>query len=157
MAETLGSLVDKLTIKSLREMNINRMLEEDSQKFSKEELQEKLKTLAKQKQQLVEEIEEFVVRAAKGEIPLRDDKLKLYNKKEFMNNIEGADSLAAAIDSLARKNAELWSLEDQARRDDVELDYIGKVKQRIDKANQQRNDYIDAIDKLLEAAIKGGK
>jgi penicillin-binding protein-related factor A (putative recombinase) len=51
------------------------------------------------------------------------------------------------------KNLELWNLEDEARRKDVKLSYIGEIKRKIDLCNQQRNDYMDKIDELLAKKI----
>lgn len=153
MAETLGSLVDKLTIKSIREFHIREML--DSQKMSvvRKSGRDKLKILAQQKKALIKEIDEFVAQACRGMKLLRDEKLKLYNKPEVMGRIGKVETLAAAIDGLAAKNLELWHLEDEARREDVALSYIGEIKRKIDKVNQQRNDFIDRIDELLEKKV----
>jgi len=45
MAETLGSLIDKLTIKSIRELYMKKMLKQKRPKFPKSKIREKLKTL----------------------------------------------------------------------------------------------------------------
>ena len=154
MAETLGSLVDKLTIKSIREFYLNKMINSRNVKFSRKNLKEKLKILKKQKRLLSAEIEEFVVLASRSKVALREDKLKLYNKPEDMGRIGRLNNLSSAIDSLAKKNLQLWSLEDEARRQDVSLGYIGRIKKKIDIANQQRNDLIDKIDELLQVRIR---
>ncbi|MDD5348392.1 MAG: DUF4254 domain-containing protein, partial [Candidatus Omnitrophica bacterium] len=77
-----------------------------------------------------------------------------YNPREAMGRILRSSSIAEAISALAQKNIELWHLEDEARRKDVTLSYVGQVKGKIDLANQQRNDLIDRIDELFEQAIK---
>jgi len=154
MAETLGSLVDKLTIKDIREFHLRRMLDEQDQKFPKFELEQKLKTLESQKQSLTKEIDEFVVLAAKGKVLLKDEKLKLYNALQDMGRIPRTKSMGEAISGLAQKNLELWHLEDEVRKKGAKLDYIGQVKRKIDLANQQRNDFIDKIDELLEKELK---
>lgn len=154
MAETLGSLVDKLSIKCIREHFLRQMKEAGNTKFSAAEIDERLQLLEKQKKQLHEEIEDFVAAAQKGLVPLRDEKIKLYNPRNQVGRIEDATSLSRAIDGLIRKNFELWNLEDQARRTDVDLAHIGQVKKAIDPVNQQRNDYMDKIDALLEQTFK---
>ncbi|MCP4650902.1 MAG: DUF4254 domain-containing protein [PVC group bacterium] len=157
MAETLGSMIDKLSIKSIREFYIKKMVSSKKGSFSKEQLQQKLDILKKQKKALLLEIEQFIVCIPQNEMILKDEKLKLYNKPQTMNRIGKISSLSRGIDALTKKNLELWQLEDEARREDVSLSYIGKVKKKIDAANQQRNDLIDKIDELLEKNKKKKK
>ena len=154
MAETLGSLIDKLAIKSIKEFYIKRMLQTKKAKFSKCQLKDKLEILRKQKRSLLKEIEEFIVEAPAGRIALNDDKLKLYNKPHLIGRIGKINSVSGAIDGLTKKNLELWHLEDEARREDVSLSYIGSIKKKIDVANQQRNDLIDKIDVLFDQKLK---
>jgi hypothetical protein len=152
--ETLGSLIDKLTIKDIREFHLRQMLEDKNDKFPKKELEKKLKVLSEQKNALTREIDNFIILASKSKAVLKDEKLKLYNAVKDMNRIPQTTSLGKAISGLAEKNLELWHLEDEARRKDVGLDYIGGVKRKIDLTNQQRNDFIDKIDELFEKKIK---
>ena len=140
MAETLGSLIDKLSIKCIREHFLCEMKAAGSSKFTPEEIESRINLLVKQKEQLHGEIENFVAAAQQGLVPLRDEKIKLYNPLHQVGRIEDATSISRAIDGLIRKNFELWNLEDQARRTDVDLEQIGKVKKAIDPVNQQRND-----------------
>jgi hypothetical protein len=154
MAETFGSLIDKFTIKSIREFYIRKKIKNIASNTEKEKINEKLKILKKQKSFLGDEIESFIAAALKGKITLKDEKLKLYNKPEQVGKIGSVKTIAKAINALASKNMELWNLEDEARRQDVELKYIGEVKKKIDFANQQRNDLIDKIDDILEKEIK---
>ncbi len=154
MAETLGSLIDKLSIKCIREHFLCEMKAAGSSKFTPEEIESRINLLVKQKEQLHGEIENFVAAAQQGLVPLRDEKIKLYNPLHQVGRIEDATSISRAIDGLIRKNFELWNLEDQARRTDVDLEQIGKVKKAIDPVNQQRNDYMDKIDALLEQTFK---
>jgi hypothetical protein len=154
MAETLGSLIDKLSIKCIREHHLLEMKEAGSSKFTPKEIDARINLLAKQKEHLHGEIEAFVAAAQKGCVPLRDEKIKLYNSPHQVGQIGDATSIARAIDGLIRRNLELWNLEDEARRTDVDLAHIGKVKKAIDPVNQQRNDYMDRIDALLEQLFK---
>lgn len=153
MAETLGSMIDKLSIKSIREFHIKKMIRDENGKFDKEELEKKLEILNAQREQLLAEIEEFIAEACRMGVAAKDEKLKLYNDREAMNQIPDVDSVAKGIMELTKKNFQLWGLEDEARRKNVELAYIGEVKQKIDLANQQRNDLIDRIDKILHDKI----
>ncbi|MCM8813022.1 MAG: DUF4254 domain-containing protein [Candidatus Omnitrophica bacterium] len=154
MAETLGSLMDKLSIKSIREFYLKKMIRLKNNNFSAEQLQEKLRVLQVQKKNLVREIDFFFAAVARGELVIRDEKLKLYNNPRLMNRIGAIDTLARGFDALTKKNLELWQLEDEARRADVPLSFIGSIKRKIDAANQQRNDLIDRIDELLERSLR---
>jgi len=157
MAETLGSLVDKLTIKDLREYHLTEMLNLKNGKFSDQELKSKIDVVSCQKTALISEIDAFIKAAMAGGIPLKDEKVKLYNAADTIGRIPATDSIGAAVSGLAQKNLELWHLEDEARRKDVALEVIGTVKRKIDLVNQQRNDYIDKIDELLEKKIREKK
>ena len=154
MAETLGSLVDKLSIKDIRVFHLRQMVDSNDMKFPRAVLLSKLRVLASQKQELAREIDAFVVLAAKGKARFKDEKLKLYNAVKDMGRIPRTVSIGEAISGLAGKNLELWHLEDEARRKDVKLNYIGEIKRKIDLTNQQRNDYIDKIDELFEDRVK---
>ena len=154
MAETLGSLIDKLTIKELREFHIKDSLKrKGSGKVGPQELKRKLGILRTQKRHLIREVEDFIGKAVKGRATTTDEKLKLYNKPDLRGGI-GLKNISSGINKLAKKNIELWHMEDQARRTDVDDSYIGRIKKKIDKANQQRNDLIDGIDQLLKKYIK---
>ena len=154
MAETLGSLVDKLTIKSIREFHLKKALRLKKTKSSQKERRLKLLVVRKQKNHLLREIQEFVALASRGGIVLKEEKVKLYNKPRQIGRIPPLRSVSKAIEALSRKNLELWHLEDEARREDVPLSYIGRIKRKIDLANQQRNDLIDKIDDLLQKSIR---
>lgn len=154
MAETLGSLIDKLTIKDLREHYLKEMLKSKKKNLNTAELRKKLKLVRLQKKDLMTEINNFLAAAVKGKVKIREEKLKLYTAPENIRRIPKLNTLGEAISHLAQKNLELWRLEDKARRKDVDDSYIGKVKRKIDLANQQRNDLIDALDELLEKCLK---
>ncbi|MFH1062127.1 MAG: DUF4254 domain-containing protein [Candidatus Omnitrophota bacterium] len=154
MAETLGSLVDKLTIKSIREFYLNKSIKTKDSKFPLKQLKDKLSLLKKQKATQLREIDDFIKLALNNKVILREEKIKLYNSLKDMNKIGTNQKLSQAIEGLSRKNIELWHLEDEARRTDVSLGFIGKIKKMIDPTNQQRNDFIDKIDELFEKEIK---
>ena len=154
MAETLGSLIDKLAIRSIKEFYIKKMLQAEKAKFTKCQLKEKFVILRKQMSYLLKEIEEFIVEASSGRVVLSDEKLKLYNKPHIIGRVGNINSVSKAIDGLTKKNLELWHLEDEARREDVSLAYVGSIKKKIDVANQQRNDLIDKMDSLFSQQLK---
>ena len=147
MAETLGSLVDKLSIKNLRIWHLEEALEKDSES---EELKAKRDLADKQRQNLVEEINGFLVAALQGEVCIRDEKIKMYTN----TNVSSSDSiekLGEAVSELAFRNIKLWHCEDEVRRTDLADSEIVKIKRRIDTTNQERNDLMDKVDKILQA------
>ena len=151
MAETLGSLVDKLSIKNLRIWHLEEALEKDS---GSEELKAKRDLADKQRQNLVQEINGFLVAALQGEVCIRDEKIKMYTN----TNVSSSDSikkLGEAVSELAFRNIKLWHCEDDVRRTDLEDSEIVKIKRRIDTTNQERNDLMDKVDAILQAESEG--
>lgn len=144
MAETLGSLVDKLTIKNIR---LNNLRKKGSKK--------KIDIVQSQRKELIEEMNQFLARALKRKVKLKDEKVKLYKQPRVEEKILA--TLGALVDRLCQKNMQLWHLEDEARRSDVNDAYIGRIKRKIDITNLSRNDLIDRIDGLLERKVKKSK
>ncbi len=144
MAETLGSLVDKLTIKNIR---LNNLRKKGSEK--------KIDIVQSQRRELIEEMNQFLARALKRKVKLKDEKVKLYKQPRVEEKILA--TLGALVDRLCQKNMQLWHLEDEARRSDVNDAYIGRIKRKIDITNLNRNDLIDRIDELLERKVKKSK
>jgi hypothetical protein len=146
MAETLGSLVDKLSIKNLRIWHLEEALEKDSKS---EELKGKRDLADKQRQNLVQEINGFLVAALQGEVCIRDEKIKMYTN----TNVSSSDSmkkLGQAVSELAFRNIKLWHFEDEVRRTDLADSEIVEIKRRIDTTNQERNDLMDKVDQILQ-------
>lgn len=52
------------------------------------------------------------------------------------------------------RNYKLWHEEDLARRDDIGAEPVREAKRAIDRYNQQRNDFIEQMDKALVAALQ---
>jgi hypothetical protein len=146
MAETLGSLVDKLSIKNLRIWHLEEALGKDSKS---EELKGKRDLADKQRQKLVQEINDFLVAALQGEVCIRDEKIKMYTN----TNVSSSDSikkLGEAVSELAFRNIKLWHCEDEVRRTDLADSEIVEIKRRIDTTNQERNDLMDKVDQILQ-------
>jgi hypothetical protein len=121
-------------------------LEKDSES---EELKAKRDLADKQRQNLVEEVNGFLVAALQGEVCIRDEKIKMYTN----TNVSSSDSikkLGEAVSELAFRNIKLWHCEDEVRRTDLADSEIVKIKRRIDTTNQERNDLIDKVDKILQ-------
>ena len=146
MAETLGSLVDKLSIKNLRIWHLEEALEKDS---SSEELKAKRDLADKQRQNLVKEINGFLVAALQGEVCIRDEKIKMYTNTN-VSSLDSVKKLGEAVSELAFRNIKLWHCEDEVRRTDLEDSEIVKIKRRIDTTNQERNDLMDKVDQILQ-------
>ena len=148
MAETLGSLVDKLSIKNLRIWHLDVALEQkNASDFA--ELKARRDLADKQRQNLVNEINDFLVSAFKGEVCIRDEKIKLYTN----TNVSSSDSikkLGEAVSELAIRNIKLWHCEDEVRRTDLADVEIVKIKRKIDTTNQERNDLMDKVDEILQ-------
>ena len=149
MAETLGSLVDKLSIKNLRIWHLDEALEQKNAS-DYAELKARRDLADKQRQNLVNEINDFLVSAFKGEVCIRDEKIKLYAN----TNVSSSDSikkLGEAVSELAFRNIKLWHCEDEVRRTDLADVEIVKIKRRIDTTNQERNDLMDKVDEILQS------
>ena len=157
MAETLGSLIDKLSIKNLRYWH----LDEDSQARDasdpqKQELIDKMDLVDRQRKELLEEIDVFLNSALAGEVRIRDEKVKLY-KNLNVTSTEDVNHLGEAVSKLAMSNIKLWHLEDEVRREDLPDTDIVKTKRKIDTNNQERNNFMDKVDEILENFVKQAK
>jgi len=53
-----------------------------------------------------------------------------------------------------QRNFQLWHEEDIARRDDLGSERVHQAKRAIDRFNQERNNFIEEMDKMLVAAFK---
>ncbi|MBC8285712.1 MAG: DUF4254 domain-containing protein [Nitrospinae bacterium] len=148
MAETLGSLVDKLSIKNLRIWHLDEALEKNDGS-EKEELKAKRDLADKQREGLVTEINAFLIAALKGEVRIRDEKIKMYTNTNVSSSAK-INKLGEAVSELAFRNIKLWHCEDEVRRTDLPDSEIVKIKRRIDTTNQERNDLMDKVDEILQ-------
>jgi len=149
MAETLGSLVDKLSIKNLRLWHLDEVLEEgDASTAEHETLQAKRDLVVRQCQDLKEEIDEFFALALAGKVKICDEKVKLYDNRNVAFT-GGIECLGEAVSGLALRNIRCWHLEDEVRRTDLPDSEIVQLKRRIDATNQERNDLMDRVDQIL--------
>jgi hypothetical protein len=136
MAETLGSLCDKLTIIKLKQYH--------------SEDRESLNNLATQEHQLQEEIDEFVQSAITGRIPIERLSFsanKVY-KKEGNIVAEVLGSIGEVFSQLANLNCLLWHKQELVyefeKVPQIEKD---KVVKQLALLNLERNNCIDQIDK----------
>src|SRR2546423_788464 len=143
MAETLGSLCDKLVTVKL--------------KMRHSEDTERLKRLAAQEQQLHKEPGEFITDAISGQIPperLTFAANKVYKKEG--NEPEGfAGSLGELFSKLADVNCRLWHVQEKVYEFEsvpvVEKD--GVIKQ-LAILNLERNNCIDNLDRELQKTVQ---
>tara|TARA_B100000953_G_scaffold84406_1_gene68955 strand:+ start:210 stop:683 length:474 start_codon:yes stop_codon:yes gene_type:complete len=154
MAETLGSLIDKLSIKNLRYWHLDEDSQaRDSSDPQKQELMDKMELVDRQRKELLEEIDVFLSSALAGEVRIRDEKVKLY-KNLNVTSAENVNHLGEAVSKLAMSNIKLWHLEDEVRREDLPDTDIVKTKRKIDTNNQERNNFMDKVDEILENFVK---
>tara|TARA_B100000446_G_scaffold121839_1_gene113810 strand:- start:13 stop:486 length:474 start_codon:yes stop_codon:yes gene_type:complete len=157
MAETLGSLIDKLSIKNLRYWHLDEDSQaRDSSDPQKQELMDKMELVDRQRKELLEEIDVFLNSALAGEVRIRDEKVKLY-KNLNVTSAENVNHLGEAVSKLAMSNIKLWHLEDEVRREDLPDTDIVKTKRKIDTNNQERNNFMDKVDEILENFVKQAK
>jgi len=158
MAETLGSLIDKLSIKNLRYWHLDEASQarDASSGPQKQELMAKMELVDRQRKELLEEIDVFLSSALAGEVRIRDEKVKLY-KNLNVTSAEDVNHLGEAVSKLAMSNIKLWHLEDEVRREDLPDTDIVKTKRKIDTNNQERNNFMDKVDEILENFVKQAK
>jgi hypothetical protein len=144
MAETLGSLCDKLTIVKLKE-------------WHSEKQPERLRTLAMQEQQLREEIDAFIADAASGRIPVERLTFaanKVY-RKEGNPVPEVTGGIGAVFSHLAEVNCRLWHEVDKGYEiEKVPPDARDGLVKQLALLNLERSQCIDEIDRQLRAAVE---
>jgi hypothetical protein len=139
MAETLGSLCDKLTIIKLKQYHAD---------AANREIQE---SLSSQEFQLREEINTYVAGAISGGIPLE----KIISKSNKIHTGVTANpicttSLAGMFSVLAAVNCEIWHHQEKIYNfESVPADMKDSVIRQIAILNLQRNGCIDSINQLF--------
>jgi hypothetical protein len=142
MAETLGSLCDKLTIVELKKWHT-----EDAQR---------LKSLEGQSTRLQGEINGFLVDAVRGDIPaemLTFAANKVYRKQgNELSEVVG--KIGAVFAELAKVNCELWHEQEKVYDfESVAAEQKNAVVKALAHLNLRRNQCIDAIDRNLNELI----
>ncbi len=143
MAETLGTLSDKLTIVKLKQFHT----EDDA----------RLQSLARQESQLQTEIDELILAATAGKIPL--EKLtfsanKVY-KKEGNEIQEIKGSIGEIFSLLAETNCRLWHVQEKVYEfEAVPMNEKDNVVKELAILNLERNKCIDEMDKTFASVIQ---
>lgn len=143
MAETLGSLCDKLTIVKLKQWHSA----DDA---------ERLRSLDLQEENLRGEIDEFVRLATTGVIPA--DRLTFAANKIYKRegNVPQAvtGTVGALFAELASVNCALWHEQEKVYEfEKVSPDDKNAVVRQLARLNLQRNECIDGIDRTFRDAI----
>lgn len=138
MAETLGSLCDKLTIVKLKQYHT--------------EDEKRLQSLKMQQEQLTAEINQYVSDAFTGAIPINRLSFaanKVY-KQEGNETREIHGSLGSVFAELAKVNCDLWH-EQEKVYDFETVPQIEKdlVVKKLAILNLERNKCMDAINNIL--------
>jgi len=142
MADTLGSLCDKLTIVKLKQYHTGDI--------------QRLESLDHQEKQLCEEIDTFIQDAAKGRIPqerLVFSSNKIYKKKG--NEItELTGTISSIFSELAKVNCDLWHEQEKVYEfEKVPPEGKDNVVRQLALLNLQRTHCIDLIDKKFQEII----
>ncbi len=143
MAETLGSLCDKLTIVKLKQYH------------SQDE--GRLKSLAGQEVLLQSEIDEFVQRALNGDIPVERLTFAANKvwKKEGNEVAEVQGTLGKVFATLADVNCQLWHEQEKVYEfEAVAPEEKNAVVKQLAVLNLSRNRCIDEIDQQFSAAVR---
>lgn len=147
MAETLGSLIDKLTIVKLKQWH--------------SEETERLKSLSLQEEQLKSEIDIFVNNALSGAIPLERlifQSNKVYKKDNIQLSSNDSINIGKITSDLAEINCRLWHEQEKVYDfENVPVDEKDKVVHNIAVLNLERNQCIDKIDRNLQLKISNNQ
>jgi hypothetical protein len=144
MAETLGSLCDKLTVVKLKQWHTT--------------APDRLGSLQAQAQQLCHEIDDFVHSASSGAVPL--DRLtfaanKVY-KREGNTTSPPAGTIAEVFSRLATVNCQLWHEQEKVYEfEKVPPEDKNAVVKQIALLNLERTECIDAIDRVFRDTLAG--
>ena len=150
MAETLGTLCDKLATVKLKLWHT-----EDA---------DRLQSLKAQEKQLADEINEFISEAIAGQIPLERLTFaanKVY-KKEGNTVLDFDGSLGEIFAQLAETNCRLWHVQEKVYDfEKIPVDQKDGVIKELAIVNLERNQRIDRLDesfrKLVEKARANSK
>lgn len=143
MAETLGSLCDKLTTVKLKRWHTD-----DA---------DRLKSLAAQEKQLHEEIDGFISDAIAGNIPwerLTFASNKVYKKEgNLVSEIRG--SLGETFAQLADTVCKLWHVQEKVYEfEAIPVEQKDGVIKELAIVNLERNQCIDKLDEQFRQAVE---
>ena len=137
MAETLGSLCDKLTIVKLKQYH--------------SESKEKLDSIVSQKIQPKEEIDQFILSAMQSIIPL--EKLTFQSNKVYVMSDKDIErfkgTIGEIVSKLAEVNCELWHEQEKVYAfESIPAAQKNHAIKQLVKLNLERTTCIDEIDNV---------
>jgi hypothetical protein len=142
MAETLGTLADKLTTVKLKLWHT-----EDAERIASLELQEK---------QLETEINDFVGAAIAGDIPIERLTFaanKVY-KKEGNAIADFSGTIGELFSQLAETNCKLWHVQEKVYEfEKIPLTQKDQVIKELAVVNLERNQCIDRLDQEFQKSV----
>jgi hypothetical protein len=143
MAETLGSLCDKLTVVKLKEWHADDPA--------------RVESLRKQEQQLQQEIAEYLAAAFAGAIPLERLTFaanKVY-KKEGNPVPDVTGTIGEVFSHLADVNCRLWHTQERVYEfEKVQAEEKDQVIKQLAIQNLERTRCIDQIDRVFAQSIE---
>ena len=144
MAETLGTLADKLTTVKLKLWHTD-----DA---------ERTESLKAQERQLQTEIDEFVSSALSGALPLERltfSANKVY-RKDGNSVPEFTGTIGELFSRLAEVNTRLWHIQEKVYEfENVPLNQKDEVIKELAIVNLERNQCIDKLDQEFQRACRG--
>ena len=143
MAETLGSLCDKLTTVKLKRWHTDDP--------------ERLRSLVEQEKQLNEEINEFIGAAIAGNIPL--ERLTFASNKVYKKegNVvpEMRGTLGESFSQLAETVCKLWHVQEKVYEfEDIPVEQKDGVIKELAIVNLERNQCIDRVDEQFRSFVE---
>jgi hypothetical protein len=143
MAETLGSLCDKLTTVKLKRWHTDDP--------------DRLESLARQEEQLNEEINQFVGAAISGDIPL--ERLTFASNKVYKKegNVvpEVRGSFGQTFAQLAETVCKLWHVQEKVYEfEAIPMDQKDGVIKELAIVNLERNQCIDQVDEQFRSFVE---
>jgi len=143
MAETLGSLCDKLTTVKLKRWHTDDP--------------DRLQSLVKQEEQLNEEINEFIGAAISGGIPL--ERLTFASNKVYKKegNVvpEVRGTLGQTFAQLAETVCKLWHVQEKVYEfEAIPVDLKDGVIKELAIVNLERNQCIDRVDEQFRSLVE---
>lgn len=143
MAETLGTLADKLTTVKLK------LLHTDDP--------ERTRSLTTQEKQLQAEMDEFVAAAMSGEIPIERLTFaanKVYKKEgNVVSDFQG--SIGQLFSQLAEVDCRLWHIQEKVYEfEQIPVSEKNDVIKQLAIVNLERNQCIDKLDEEFRNSIE---
>ena len=143
MAETLGSLCDKLATVKLKLWHTDDP--------------DRLESLTEQERQLHQEIDEFIASAIAGEIPI--ERLTFAANKVYKKdgNVvpEFNGTLGEMFSQLAHTNCKLWHVQEKVYEfEDVPPEQKDAVIKELAIVNLERNQSIDQLDQEFQRLVE---